>query len=203
MQNPHHHILTHTNTLSHPCLHLPILTNTHACAHSHISPDTRPKTPHSPTSAFWLPPPSPQNPKPQPPSSLLPLIPGPKPGVLVQALEPGWAGVGPLLHPDHSLTLHCALEPEGHLQAPGPVQTWESRARAGVRAVRPAAREADPPQAARTPPGEGWASHPGDRGPLHCWPLIQIGGIPDSDATAKAHKHLPWREQSQQGDKKL
>lgn len=65
---------THTVTHSHlhSCLHLFILTNIRAHAHSHTFPDTRPEVPTWSISAFCLPPHPPQSSKPQPPPGLLP-----------------------------------------------------------------------------------------------------------------------------------
>ena len=131
----------------------------------HTHPQTSaPKPPHDLPLCLWSPPSPPQNLKPQAQTSLLPSFQAKDSGLVSESLSQTEQEWGSLPHPNHPLTLCCALEPEVHLSARGPMQAQEPRAGAGARAMGPSAGHAGPPPAARGPPGQAWASDTGEVG---------------------------------------
>ena len=159
-----HHLHTHTkDTVS--CTYIHSFSQTSMLTLIHTHPQTSaPKPPHDLPLCLWSSPSPPQNLKPQPQTSLLPSFQAKDSGLVSESLSQIEQEWGSLPHPNHPLTLCCALEPEVHLSARGPMQAQAPRARAGARAMGPSAGHAGPPPAARGPPGQAWASDTGEVG---------------------------------------
>ena len=179
-----------TNTLSHTYTHSFSQTSAFTLIHTH-SQTRAPKSPLDPLSTLGLlsHPDRILNHSPKPACS-----PHSRPkgsGLVPESLSQTEGEWGPLPRPNHLLTLRCALEPEGHLRALGPVQTQASRATAGARAVRPPAGQAGPLRAAWGPPGEARAADTGEM------------EIQRARAMAKALDHLAWEGQRWEGDQQL